>query len=208
MLVSDVINFAVKGEIQQLKVAQVGNTDPDRRNNEATLLSYINLGILELYKKFGLAHQARTLDAVVNGATYVMPSDYLHMIYAMDNENREIPINDEFSDYSLFEPAPFTLFVVKDDATFELSTTIYITYVAVPPLLTDLTDTVALTYQYLEPLLMYISYKAHTPTEANDDQNNNKHYIKFLGACKEIVNKGLMTADNQSNYKHDDRGFG
>lgn len=208
MLVSDVINFAISGEIQQLKVAEVSNTDPERRANETKLISYINLGILELYKKFGLAHQARTLDTVIDGATYNMPSDYLHLIYAMDNEDREIPINDEFSDYSLFEPAPFTLFVVKDDAKYDLSDTIYITYVAVPPLLTGTGDTVPLTYQYLEALLLYVSYKAHSPTEANDIQNQNKHYIKFLGACKEIQNKGLMTADNQSNYKHDDRGFG
>lgn len=208
MLVSDVINFAVKGEISQLKVAEVQTEDAESKENTATLITYINQGIIELYKKFGLAHQSRTLDAVVDGASYVMPADYLYLIYARDNEEREIPINDEFSDYSIFEPAPFSIFVVKDDDKYDTSTDIYITYVAVPPLLTATTDTVPLTYQFLEALLLYISYKAHTPTTTTGEQNQNNHYIKFLGAAREIRNEGLMTADNQSNYKHDERGFG
>jgi len=208
MLVSDVIQFAIAGEIQQLKVAEVGTEDADAKANIVTLISYINQGIIALYKKFGLAHQSRTLDAVIDGATYVMPSDYLYMIYAMDNEDLEIPINDEFSDYSIFEPAPFSVFVVKDDDKYDTSTDIYITYVAVPPLLTATTDTVPLTYQFLEALLMYVSYKAHSPTDSSSPDPQNNHYVKYLGAVREIKNDGLLTADNQSNYKHDARGFG
>jgi len=209
MLVSDVINFAVNGEIANLSVAKVGDSDPDRIANEAKLLSYINQGIIALYTKFGLAHQSRTLDNVVDGASYTMPADYINLIYAVDNqvEPMEIPINDEFAEYSIFEPAPFSIFVVKDDLKYELSSEIYITYQAVPPLLTATTDVVALGYQFLEPLLMYVSYKAHSPTDAASQQNQNNHFIKYLGACKEVRSMGLTTADNQSNYKHDSRGF-
>ena len=211
MLVSDVINFAVNGgEIANLQVADVSDSDPDKLTNEATLISYINQGVIELYTKFNLAHQSRTLSSVVDGAEYTMPDDYLYMIYAQDNNEIEIPINDEFADYSIFEPAPYTVIVEKDDQKYIDSTTIYLTYVAVPPLLTATSDTVPLTYAFLQPLLKYMAYKANTPTD-NDmiaNAQSNPHYIAFLGACNEVRREGRMTADNQSNYKHDTRGFG
>ncbi len=208
MLASDVINFSVVGEIRLLSVAKVADGDADKLVNEATLLSYINQGIIAIYTKFGLAHQARTLENVVDDATYTMAADYLYMVYAEDNLGVEIPINDEFSEYSIFEPAPFSIFVVKDDLKFAESTEIYVTYVAVPPLLTDVSDTIPMGYQFLQALLMYIAYKAKNPVATAQEAGTNSDYINFLGACREIRNQGLITSDNQSNYKHDTRGFG
>ena len=209
MLVSDIINFAKTGELKQLSIAEVEASDANQAANIEAMISYINLGVIELYKRFGLATQSQTLTEVVNGSSYTMSDDYLYLTYAIGNntEETEIPINNEFATMSLFEPAPYQIFVTKDDVLHADITEVYITYQATPVLLTATTDSVALPYQFIEALLLYMAVRAHSALSGLPNEENNTFYQRFEASCARITKNGMFTADNQSNYKHWMRGY-
>jgi hypothetical protein len=209
MKVSDVINFAITSELKQLSVANIDKTNKDRSANILALISYINQGVIELYKRFGLATQSATLNNLYDGASWTMGEDYLYITYAKgnDDDESEIPINDEDADMSLFTPAPYQLFLSQDEDLVTTITEINITYMAVPPLLTKETDIVLLPVQFLEALLNYMAFKGHSSLSAQPNQDNNTYYQRFEASCQRIKNDGLNTIDNVSNEKLGDRGF-
>ncbi len=210
MKVSDVINFAITSELKQLNVANIDRTNSDRGANITALISYMNQGVIELYKRFSLATQSATLNNLYDGASWTMGEDFLYLTYAKgnDDETSEIPINDEEADLSLFTPAPYQIFL-SWDSDFELSglTEIYITYIALPALLEKENDVVLLPTQYLEALLNYMAFKGHSSLSANPEQDNNTYYQRFEASCARIKRDGLTTIDNMGGTKLVDRGF-
>jgi len=209
MLVSDVINFATRGELKQLTVAEVDPEDPNSATNIEILIGYINLGIIELYKRFGLAHQSLKLENVVDGASYTMTDDFLYLSYAIGNNEQEseIPINNEFATFSIFEPAPYQLFITKDVALHSDITEIFITYVATPALLTAETEQVPLQHQFIDPLLLYMAYRGHSSVSALQQEEGNLYFQRYEASVRRILRDGLLTPDNQSNYKLHFKGF-
>ena len=209
MLVSDVINFAVSGELKQLRLSYVDVSDADQLTNEATLIGFINLGLIEIYKRFALKKVTTQLTSVVDGASYVQGDDFLYLHYACgaDEAETEIPINNEFATMSIFENEPYVLSIVKDDDLHSDITEVNITYVATPTLLTATTDTVPLKYQYIEPLLQFIAYRAHSSLIATEGTDNSTYYRRFEASCKRLQYDGAETPDNQSNYKSWYRGY-
>lgn len=214
MRVKDVITFATTSELKQLSVAQVAPDDANRSSNIKALIGYINQGVIELYKRFALSTQTQTLANLVDGASYTMASDYLHLRYARavytDNPDYkpDIPINDEFSDISLFTPTPFTITVTKDDEKYANIGSATIVYTAIPALVTQENNTIPLAYQFLEALLQYMAYKAHSSLPQNNNaENNNIFWLRFEAACRRIEREGLYTQDYNSNYKLCSRGY-
>jgi len=209
MLVSDVLNFAVRGELKQLAISEINAADVNQAENIATLISYLNLGIIELHKRFPLITQSQTLTNTVNGANYTLTDDYLWLVYAEGNDTNEteIPINDENATFSIFEPAPYQLYIYRDNTLNTDITNINITYMATPPLLTDTSDVVPLQYQYIEALLLYIGARAHTAKSGLPNEENNTFYQRFEASIKRIKNNGNSIPDNQSNWKIYWRGF-
>ena len=209
MLVSDVINFAVSGELKQLRLSYVDVADSDQLTNEATLLGFINLGLIEIYKRFALKKVTTQLTAVVDGASYVQGDDFLYLHYACgaDEAETEIPNNNEFATMSIFENEPYTLSFVKDDVLHSDITEVNITYVATPALLTATTDVVPLKFQYIEPLLQFIAYRAHSSLIAIEGTDNSTYFKRFEASVARIRLAGVETPDNQSNYKLWQRGW-
>jgi len=188
MLVSDVINFATRGELKQLTVAEVDPEDPNSATNIEILIGYINLGI---------------------SASYTMTDDFLYLSYAIGNNEQEteIPINNEFATFSIFEPAPYQLFITKDDALHSDITEIFITYVATPALLTAETEQVPLQHQFIDPLLLYMAYRGHSSVSALQQEEGNLYFQRYEASVRRILRDGLLTPDNQSNYKLHFKGF-
>jgi len=214
MLVSEVLDFSAKGEIKQLSVAKIADTDIDHIDNIATLISYLNLGLIALYKKFALLEVTNPLTNVVDGASYAMPDTYLYTLYVravvdgQPDAKPDIPINDEFSDFNFYEPSPFVLQVTKDDDKYSNITSANQVYVATPTLMVDVGDTVPLAHQYIDPLLLYMAHKAHSSLPNNENApNHNNFYSRYLGACNEITTRGIHTENHSSNYKLTARGY-
>jgi len=213
MKVSEVIDFAVSGELAPLGVADIGTSSPESRANTKKIIGYLNQGLIELYKRFTLATQSITLETVVDGTSYDMGTDFMYITRAVgdDPNQTEIPVNDEKSDISIFTPTPFQLIVgnnpLSTNEDIKKITNINITYIAMPSLMETTLDVVPLPYQYLEALVNYMAYKAYGALSGSIKEDNNTYYNRFQASCNKLKSAGLMSDDYNHNTKLYDRGF-
>lgn len=214
MTVQQMIDMAKAGELKNL----VLDTD--------TILAALNLGIVELYKRFPL----RVEEAIVtlgNNKQYFkmdgtdpdvdMPVDapYMWIVSAygevpletpMDNEVSliELPINDEDNPLSINTVNWYTIQVPMsiDNETISLI------YVAAPVLLTagDLNKTLPIPPQLYEALLHYVGYRAHGALDGNIQAENSTHYQRFEASCQRAKEGGMYTSDSME-MDRDMKGF-
>lgn len=196
MTVQDVITLAQQGELKNIKV----KTDTD------SVLGFINLGMIELYKRFPLKTEEHIITLVEGTDIYTMPSDYMWMLTAYEevDENSDevvkvVPINEEDNPYSINTVSWNKVQVpVNVDGAY-----ISIIYVAQPAILTqaNLNDDIDLPPQMIEALLNYIGYRGHGSLDGAINAENNTHLMRFEASCKRIVKEGMFTPDDMSTNK-------
>ena len=204
MLISDVITDAKYGELQQLSL---------KDDNDA-ILSFINLGLLELYKRFNLRTEEAIVTLDANTTVYTldsaalnidMPSDcdLMYIINAYDESGESVEINNEDNDLSILTPTYNTVQIPNPaDDTY-----VSIMYVAGPTRVTDPTDTLKLPPALYEALLHYIGYRGHGSVDGNINTENNTHYMRFEKSCDTAKAFGLVTADDMRIRPVADKGF-
>lgn len=204
MLVSDVINDVKYGELQQLSL---------KDDNDA-VISFINLGLLELYKRFNLRTEEAIITLYSNTTMYTldptlpgvdMPSDcdfmYIQGIY--DEEGNIVELNNEDAPLSVLTPTYNTIQVPNpSDLTF-----LSVIYVAGPTRVTATTDVIKLPPALYEALLHYIGYRGHGSVDGSINTENNTHYMRFEKSCDTAKYFGLVTADEIPYRKVDIKGF-
>jgi len=209
MTVQQIIDMAKAGELKNL----VLDTD--------TILAALNLGIIELYKRFPL----RVEEAIVtlgNKEYYKMdgtdpdvdmPTDapYMWIVRAYgevpmdcDVSVNELPINDEDNILSINTVNWCTIQV---PASID-NETISLIYVAAPVLLTagDLNKTLPIPPQLYEALLHYVGYRAHGALDGNIQAENSTHYQRFEASCQRAKESGMYTTDSME-MDRDMKGF-
>ena len=209
MTVQQIIDMAKAGELKNL----VLDTD--------TILAALNLGIIELYKRFPL----RVEEAIVtlgNKEYYKMdgtdpdvdmPTDapYMWIVRAYGEvpmdcgvSVNELPINDEDNLLSINTVNWCTIQVPAgiDNETISLI------YVAAPVLLTagDLNKTLPIPPQLYEALLHYVGYRAHGALDGNIQAENSTHYQRFEASCQRAKESGMYTTDSME-MDRDMKGF-
>jgi hypothetical protein len=204
MLVSDVINDAKYGELQQLAV----------KEDYEAILSYINMGMLELYKRFSL----RTEEAIVyldahttmyqliptNPKVEMLSNcDLMYIQGVYEEDGSRCGMNDEEDVDSILTPSYDTIQVPNPSDYTYLS----VVYVATPTRLTTPTDTIRLPMSLYEALLHYIGYRGHGSIDGNINTENNTHYMRFDKSCTVAKEYGLVTADEIPYRKVNTKGF-
>lgn len=203
MLVSDVIADAKYGELQQLGI----------KDDVDAILSYINMGMLELYKRFSL----RTEEAIVyldaHTTTYKlepssqvdMPTDcdliFIQGVY--EEDGNRCGMNDEEDPDSILTPLYDTIQVPNPSDYTYLS----VMYVATPTRLTSTTEQVKIPPSLYEALLHYIGYRGHGSVDGSINTENNTHYMRFEKSCLMAREYGLTTADEIPYRKVNVKGF-
>lgn len=186
-----------------------------------TILAALNLGIIELYKRFPL----RVEEAIVtlgNKEYYKMdgtdpdvdmPTDapYMWIVRAYgevpmdcDVSVNELPINDEDS---LLSINTVNWCTIQVPASID-NETISLIYVAAPVLLTagDLNKTLPIPPQLYEALLHYVGYRAHGALDGNIQAENSTHYQRFEASCQRAKESGMYTTDSME-MNRDMKGF-
>ena len=176
-----------------------------------TILAALNLGIIELYKRFPL----RVEEAIVtlgNKEYYKMdgtdpdvdmPTDapYMWIVRAYgevpmgcDVSVNELPINDEDN---LLSINTVNWCTIQVPASID-NETISLIYVAAPVLLTagDLNKTLPIPPQLYEALLHYVGYRAHGALDGNIQAENSTHYQRFEASCQRAKESGMYTTDS------------
>jgi hypothetical protein len=194
MTVADVIEYAKYGELAQLGVvAQLKSNDPiEVVDAEKQVLSYINLGLLELHKRFNLNTKRLVVTMVTGTSTYtITATDFNKVLEVYDYTGTKLLLNETTDSDSITTPTYNTL-SVPNAATGE---DITIVYNASPTTLAWSTPlsgvTVPLPPVMLEALLHYIGYRAHGAINGNVDGENNTHYMRFEASCKKMTDIGI-----------------
>ncbi len=188
------MNIAKTSELRQV----VLKDDPE------AVLQLINLGLIELYKRFPILteEQILTLDGVTS--VYTMDSNFMWIVAAYEEvpENTsgysQLPINDEENPYSVNTVSWNKVQIPLDVSGAHIS----IVYAASPKWVTYDSEnsthenaTVELPPQLLDPLLHYIGYKGNAILNNTLTQEEDVRWKRFAASCNNVEKRGMFTVD-------------
>lgn len=134
----------------------------------------------------------------------------------------EMSINDKSDVYSLNTPTSHILVVPEDIVEqkeclpFELKTeTLEVFYRANHPAITNHTCffdaeriELELPYSHLEPLLLFVASRVHTPTGMTNEMNmGNTYFAKYEASCQQLENTNLRVDQNSQNTRLRENGW-
>lgn len=211
MTVDTIIEDARYGELKQLGVAKaLGSTDTAKvEEAEREVLSYINLGMTELYKRFNLRIEELTVEMVEGQTVYTITEPLLNTILAVFDENGDpFPLNVEEDINSVNTPAYNAIQVPNPIA----GSFVFTLYNSAPERLVWVDDlstvNAVIPPTMLEALLHYVGYRAHGALDGAINAENNTHYMRFDASCSRLINLGLLPMDTYgAGTKLEDKGF-
>lgn len=192
------------------------------KNNTTMLLGYMNLGLIELYKRFPLqvdeaiitldgTRQYYKLDGTDSAVEMPANSEYMWIIAAYaevpDYSTTKVillPVNDEDTGIGVNSVSWNTIQIPTTIAGEVVS----IIYAAGPRLytLSDLSAELPVPLQFTEALLHYIGYRAHGAMNGAIEAETNTHYQRFEASCGRIITQGMYTPDSLEMHR-DMKGF-
>jgi len=217
MTVNYVVEMAKLGELKGIAVA----------NKDESILSYLNLGMIELYKRFQLATSEVVLTMGKDGTEvgedytkisdtiYKLPSNCMSITAAYDEIEKDevgvidnvIPINDESNPLSIMMVGYNTIQIPIATAGAHIS----IIYQANPTVVTiaDYNGDVELELPstLLEALLMYIGYRAHGVVKGKDSADTASHRKEFEASCGRANLLGLVVTEDYTSKDVSKKGF-
>lgn len=198
MTVQQIMDMASAGELRQLTNLQ-----------DESIISYINLGMLELYKRFRLELEETiiqlgvptTIDddyIMISDTQYQMPVGFMMITDAYEEDGSHIPINeiDNLLSINTISWNKIQVPTPTDNAN------ISIIYLKEPTIIgiADVGEQLQLPPQLIEALLHYIGYRAHGSIDASVEAENNTHYQRFDRSCSRAKIDGLITPEGLSTF--------
>jgi hypothetical protein len=194
MKISDIVSLAKYSELNTLAV----------KDNVPAIVSFINLGLLELYSQFNL-YSEEYMIALVDGQTiYDLPENFMYMTGAFEappegscQNSLPLPINEENNPLSLNT-------INYRQVQIPLSTGgayISVIYTPKPETFTieDLDEEVPLPDNLIQPLLNFIAYKGHGAIRVEGQGDSDIYFARFRRSCEERKTQGTsMTSDDLS----------
>lgn len=204
MLLQDLLDTARYSELHGTSI----------KDNDKAIISFLNLGMLELYKRFPLSQNEYTVQVGTTTASYALPSNFMYALEAyddvvVDGEGKPVPlpINDSSQETSVYFPSHKILQV----PVYEGRTTVSVIYVGKPQSYTinDLSLEVDVPETLIECLMHFIGYKAHLGIKGDGQSENNAHWARFERSCKQALELGVaFPADSwRMGDRINDRGF-
>ena len=193
MTIQEVINDVAVGELKQLAV----------KDDTEAVISYINLGLIELYKRFDLRTDEVVIPLTASQTIYQMPDNFQSIIEVLDENGDWYSINDEDDALSILTPTYNTIQVPNPEDGAAIS----VIYKALPDRVTSVDDILPLPLSLLDALYNYIGYRGHGAVSGDLKTENNSHYMRFEANCKKAKDLGVLTEEDTVNTKLVDRGF-
>lgn len=229
MRLSELFDYLNYGELSQLSI---GGNDQGvlDLSNQAAVITHINLGLVELYKRFPIKLREVTVQQIEYLTTY-----HLDARYALSNPHNTD--NGSFPKYIIDSPfEPFTddvllieaisdeaceWYTLNDESDCRTIITngaasintpdpaseaaLFIHYRAAPEKISvsvaDPSATVVpITDQYIEPLLNYVAYRAFAAFNMNNPETVG-YYQKFEASCALLDQKGMRHKDAIANSR-------
>lgn len=181
------------------------------------ITAFINLGMLELHKRFPIRVEEHIISLIDGEIYYEMPTDFMYALEAFGEVPEDstettlkIPINDEDCIYSIF----FNDWNTVQVPSVITGAHIAVTYVTKPTPITaeeaeDGTTDLDLPDTLIDCLLSYVGYRAHLGVKSDAQSENNAHWARFERSCKKARELGVaFPMDSMSmSGRISDRGF-
>ena len=203
MTVQTVVDMARSGELKNIAI----KSDTD------AILNYINLGMIELFKRFPIKVEEYVIALQEDVDVYTLPNDCMWITAAYGevdegsiNAVNILPINEEDNPLSINSVSWNQVQVPMSVAGSFVS----IIYAAAPATIDSgmLAEHIELPPQLVEALLHYVGYRAHGSIDGNINTENTTHYTRFEASCDRVIKMGMFTGDDTSmNGRIFDKGF-
>ena len=203
MTVRQVIELAKASELSGLGIV----------SKDDVILGFLNMGVLELYKRFTLKVEEYLITLEDNVSIYKMPDDFMWLVAAYGEVDvrspmlvNVLPVNEEDNPLSINTVSWNKVQVPVSSYGSYIS----LIYVASPTMysILDLEETIDLPAQMLEPLLSYIGYRANASIDTGVQTEDSAWYIRFENSCTRVRTEGMMNNNDMfTNGRIDTRGF-
>lgn len=227
MLLSDVFDHLTYGELSQVAV---GGRDSGgvQLEDYPMVISHINMGVIELYKRFPLKLSQVIIQLYSEIGTYYLDSKYaesntsstepkkyimdgvqpfdndvLIIDSVYDEDGQELPLNEEEMTYSVFTPTYNSIQVPFSDEANAINVVYRAAPARISKSITDPTTVdVEIPYQLLDPLLLYIGSRVHSSLNLdNASAEANNYYQKFEASCNKVLELGLSIVNQHTNVR-------
>lgn len=201
MTVRQIADLAKNSELNGIALA----------NRDEAVIGFMNLGILELHKRFQLKVEEYVITLVDGQDIYSMPNDYMWIVAAYGEVDirstetvNELPINEEDNPLSINTVGWNKVQVPVSVA----GTYVSIIYVAKPETYVMGDDEVDLPPQMIDALLAFIGYKANAAIDSGVQTEDSAWYQRFEHACDKLREYGMINGDDMyMNQRITTRGF-
>lgn len=181
MLVSEVMRLA-KIRMSNIAVSK----------DESAMLSLINLGVSELYRRFDLRIKSETVQINDNLAIYELRSPDVAMLLSLFNrKGEELKQTDvlDSSNYD-FKLVTYRTFMLRKP----FNGLIYAVYKASAIPLADMNDTIDLPDSMIEALLAHIAYSGYYTINRDNMNESAVYFQRFEAACANLEMQGYKIA--------------
>lgn len=206
MIIKDMVALAKYSELRGVSA----------KDDINIIVAFVNLGMLELYKRFPIKVEQHTITLEDGVYYYEMPENFMYPLEAFGevpegaSGPNPIGINGEEGEQSVYFNDWNTVQIPGDLKGGFVS----ITYVASPANISteqaeDGTTKLELPDTLVDCLLHYIGYKAQLGVKADAQAENNAHWARFERSCKKASDLGVShPTDNMSmSGRINSRGF-
>ena len=192
MTVRQVIELARSSELNGLPAVS-GNVD--------VILGFLNLGMLELHKRFAIKQEECVLDLVDGVDVYTLPEDCMWLVKAygeVDIRSTDIvnilPINKEDDPLSI---NTFGFGKVQVPVSVQ-GAHVSLIYVASPKVYdnTMLDNVLEIPVQFVDPLLAYIGYKGNSTIDSGVNSEDSVYFARYEASCNRIEDRTMFTSDD------------
>jgi len=196
MTLRDTITLIQNSELKQLAM----------KNDVDVIVSFINLGLIELYKRFALKTKEYIIEAVANVDKYEMPADYMWLLEAYHykvtrtdymkatpSDIEVLPINDDTIDHSV-NSIGYNMVQIGNLEVGHLYSLVYVT----SPIKMDSSNldiNVPLPEQFIEALMHYVGYLANSTISSPNHSQDNTFYTRFEASVQRLLLNGAFTQE-------------
>lgn len=203
MTANEVITLARLSELRQLS--------PTIRDDDAVIIAFINLGLLEIYKRFMLKTDEALVTLVDGKTIYSLDGtdsdvsmgagDYLYLIaayeetdshddYSMDDKILPINVEDDIFSINTISYNQVQIPLITEGSVISLI------YAAKPTKVTssNLNEELDISDALIDPLLEYIGYKGYKSMGDKGQSEDDIYFMRFEKACNRVKELGVAIA--------------
>lgn len=192
------------------------------------VISFINLGVQELYARFGLSSKVLILSPVTdkttyelipanatsNGGTEILDDDepytieMLSIVAVYDESGCELPLNNRNDTDSLFTPRHLVLQVPNPKTGNSIMVEYKATVPVMPVETTNLNTDIDLPEFLIKALLYFVGSRKHfNVMQLNGATQGRDYFSLFEEECRKISAYGLITSSDDHSFLSGDPGW-